>query len=94
VAIPANPEAIRIKGEHMTQDEMEKPVKKDLELIRGLRDMLVEAVAQAEAIIAYYDEAEPEAEEPEAEMPMEEEAEDSAKRLSDSLKQLLASFNF
>ena len=104
VAIPANPEAIRIKGE--TMEDMQKPAEemqgmdkpkeeyKGIELLRELRDMLVDAVAKMEAIIQVYDESEAEEEEsPEmapAEEPM---VEESAKTVK-ALKQLLAAFKF
>lgn len=104
VAIPANPEAIRIKGE--TMDDSQKPADmmaeedkpktemKDLELIRELRDMLVDAVSKVEAIISMYDESEAEDEEqPAVEPAAPEMVEDSAKTVK-ALKQLLAAFKF
>lgn len=102
VAIPANPQAIRIKGGDMKPEEEqmkpEEPMKatKDVEMLRKLRDLLVDAVAQSEAIIQYYDEAEGE-ESPEAEPAAPAAApvvEDSAKKFPSvhALQQLLAAF--
>lgn len=105
VAIPANPQAIRIKGAEMKpEDQMEgmKPedqpqkVTKDVEMLRKLRDLLVDAVAQAEAIIQYYDEAEGE-ESPEVPSGGAEPApvvEDGAKKVPsvNALQHLLAAF--
>ena len=101
VAIPANPQAVRIKGDHVKPEDnqmpAERPMKitKDVEMLRKLRDVLVDAVAQAEAIIQFYDEAEgeeaPEAAPAEPAAPM---VEDSAKIVPSvhALQQLLAAF--
>lgn len=104
VAIPANPEAIRIKGDKMDDSqkpedemqEMNKPMEefKGIELIRELRDMLVDSVAKVEAIIQVYDDSEAEDEEmPESAPAAPEMVEESAKTVN-ALKQLLAAFKF